>query len=202
MCTPTLFLLSLFITYQPISHPDFQDSVSVGAGSSITVKGSSTLHDWDAVSANIQLSADLPEEWFQSQEVWNTGELTGIEAKVPVRSLESGRRKMNRDIQEALRMDQNPEIRFRSLNAVPLPDTEKNGPFEFELSGYLLLAGEEREVQFLCTINREEKQRLRTICETGIDMTEFNIHPPTAFFGVLKTDEMVSVVVDLVIALQ
>lgn len=108
MWSASIIFLSLFFTCQPGSHANLEDSLRVGPESSITVAGSSTLHDWDAVSSTIELSADLPEKWFQSKEAWRTEALTGIEAKMPVESLESGRRKMNSDIREALRSDQFP----------------------------------------------------------------------------------------------
>lgn len=199
MWSASLFIFSLLLTFQSVSHTDLQDSVLIGAGSSITVKGSSTLHDWDAVSSTIQLNADLPEEWFQSKEAWNTEALTGIEVNMPVESLESGRRKMNSDIREALRSEQYPEIRFRSSSADLLSEEKDNGLFEFRLNGNLSLAGEESEVQFACTINAHEDQNLRTTCEMEINMTDFRVRPPTAFFGVLKTDEMVTVEIELVL---
>lgn len=118
-CIDNLFIS--FFTSQVESHANPQDSVHVSPESSITVKGSSTLHDWDAASSTIQLSTDLPEK---------------------------------------------------------------------------------REIQFTCTMNEHEDHKLRTTCETEMDMTAFRMKPPTAFFGVLKTDGMVTVAVDLVLVLS
>ena len=199
MWTATLFFLSFLFTLQPVSHNGHQDSVRIGPGSSVTIKGSSTLHDWDAVSTSIQLNADLPKVWFQTERSWNPKVLTGIEAGMSVSSLESGRNKMNRDMEKALRSEQYPVIRFISSGAELISDGEDDGLFEFMLNGNLSIAGEEREVQFICTMMAHKDQGLRTICETTIDMTDFKVRPPTAFFGVLKTDEMVTVVVDLIV---
>ncbi|PWN05903.1 YceI family protein [Rhodohalobacter mucosus] len=199
MWTLSILLLNLFLNGQPVFQTSLSDSVLVSPESSITVTGSSTLHDWDAVSSNIELSADLPESWFQSEEEWNTEALTGIVAEMPIESLESGRRKMNRDIREALRSEQYPKIRFTSSVAEVLSYQKENGVYEFRLNGNLALAGEERDTQFVCTIDEHENQTLRATCETDIDMTDFNINPPTAFFGALKTDEMVTIMVDLIL---
>lgn len=74
--------------------------------------------------------------------------------------------------------------------------------YEFSLNGNLSLAGEEKEVQFACTMNEHKDQKLHTTCETEMDMTDFRVKPQTAFFGVLKTDEMVTVAIDLVLVLS
>ena len=193
----TILLLSFLFAFQSDRHTDLSDSVRIGPESSITVKGSSTLHDWDAVSTSIQLRAQVPQGWFRSDRAWSAEELKGIEANVPVESLESGRNKMNRDLRKALRSEQHPEISFRSLGADQISFNEDSSRFEFRINGSLSIAGEQRDIPFTCTMDSREDQRIHTLCETEINMTDFGVQPPTAFFGVLKTDERVTVTVDL-----
>lgn len=122
--------------------------------------------------------------------------VSSVEARltVPVRSLECGRDRMNRDLNEALRADANPEIVFE-LAHMSL-QTELAGEGEshrMRVQGRLTVADSTRSVQFQVSGRLRPDGRLHGAGSTDLQMTDFGIEPPSAMLGLVNVEDEITV---------
>ncbi|MCC5940189.1 MAG: YceI family protein [Balneolaceae bacterium] len=122
-----------------------------------------------------------------------------LKVEIRVDGFECGRSRMNRDLQQALKSDEFPEIVFVFDNATML-----NGPhepedaFEIEVHGSLTVAGNTKNIRFVTKAYYLEHDKVRAIGKTTIRMSDFGVEPPTALMGLVKADDELSVNFDLI----
>jgi hypothetical protein len=68
--------------------------------------------------------------------------------------------------------------------------------------GELTLAGEQREIEMVVVAERLADGRFTLVGSRELKMTDFNITPPSALFGLIKAKDTVEVVFDLMIGEQ
>lgn len=150
-------------------------------GSWIEIAGTSTLHDWEVRSTEIDGSVSFPANFFETD-----GE--GVEAFViiPAKSLESHSGRMDRVMLEALEAEENPNVEFILTGAVPISKSSAT------VTGDLIVAGVERQIEMTVVMTRSGEQIIFT-GSIEIDMTDWRIDPPTAMFGTIRTGPEVTV---------
>ena len=122
-----------------------------------------------------------------------------LKVEIRVDGFECGRSRMNRDLQQALKSDEFPEIVFMFDNATML-----NGPqevddaFEIEVHGSLTVAGNIKNIRFVTKAYYLEHNKVRAIGRTTIRMSDFGVEPPTALMGLVKADDELAVNFDLI----
>lgn len=191
--------------------------------SELRLSGSATVGSWRSVSERIDGEFDPGIELAQIQsliaqleEALERGrerdeifpELGAVSTptvtlKVPVESLRSGRRAMERDMHEALRAEAHPRVIYALEHVVDADwvHDEETDALSFALTtrGQLSLAGVRRPIEMDVRIEPMGEKRFRVIGRRSFDMGDYNIEPPTALFGLIKADPRVKVVFDLVV---
>jgi polyisoprenoid-binding protein YceI len=160
------------------------------SGSSMTVSGTSSLHDWTVqvndFNCDMTATADL-----------TTMKIEMVTFRGKATSIKSDNSTMDKKIQEALKSDKHPEIRYtvRSARNIVLKDKKFSGL----ITGDLQIAGKTKTeaTQFTGSLIGENK--LQITGSKKIKMTEFGISPPTAMLGALKTGDEVTVQFTLVL---
>lgn len=157
--------------------------------SSMTINGSSTLHDWEVEAGDYTVLFKIPGDWFTSENSWAGGDVRELTVTVPVEKLDGGKNKMNRDLREALRYEDYPVIRFiwDEITFTGVTDTGRAA----EVSGRVMIAGVERKTELSVNLGINEWSQIVAAGSVELNMREFDIDPPTAFFGVIRTDEIV-----------
>lgn len=154
-------------------------------GTSITVSGTSTLHDWQVESKKVEGSVSTEQGFFE------TGTPTPkVLIEIPAKSLLSDKDKMNKLMWNALEADSHPKISYE-LTSVQKPTATHDG-FTVRTSGNLTIAGTTRPIEMLVKATRENN---RTIFEATVPirMTQFGVKPPTAMLGTIRTGDEVKV---------
>lgn len=184
----TLKTLSIIIlTVSGLIPDSFSQSIKyTSTGDSyVTVNGTSTLHDWELHSGTLS-----------SEAVFSTGSGEDLESLDSVlftlekTTLESERSRLQRMAHEEMDAENHPEITFHSNGDGTV---EANGDvYEVTANGDLTISGVTREVsvEATCTIGDEE-----LVC-TGakdLNMTGFDIDPPTLLLGSIRTHDEVTV---------
>ncbi len=122
-----------------------------------------------------------------------------LKVEIRVDGFECGRSRMNRDLQQALKSDEFPEIIFMFDNATMLNGPEEaDDAFEIEVNGSLTVAGSTRNIRFVTRAYYLEHDKVRAIGKTTIRMSDFGVEPPTALMGLVKADDELSVNFDLI----
>lgn len=123
---------------------------------------------------------------------------TKIMLEIDVEGIECGRSRMNRDLRNALKADDYPNIRFVFNEIVRVSPNGNPNSVELEVTGLLTVAGVTREVNVHLTGYTLENETVRALGSKEIRMTDFGVEPPTAMLGLVKAENELTVHFDLI----
>jgi len=176
-----------------VRNNSFQAFTLNKAKSNFTVKGTTTSHNWEIVSRTIAGNIVT---------VLNNDELKikSINLKTASKSLKSGKKLMDKKCYKALKSEIHPTISYQ-LNSVKNIELIAKNSYKATLIGSLTIAGISKIITTDVKIGL--KYGNRTISGFNIKgnktlkMSDFNITPPSAFFGIIKTGNDISIVYNL-----
>ncbi len=153
--------------------------------SKLVVAGTSTVHDWEvkATKFNAEISIEVDQN--------TVSQVSEVLFTASAESLESGKGIMDRKMQEALKTNKHPEIKF-SLKEKEVINGEKA-----TIAGMLTIAGQTREVDVTVNFDDLNPQKFGVTGEVPLKLSDFNIDQPTAMMGTIKTGNEVTVKFDL-----
>lgn len=152
--------------------------------SSITISGTSTLHDWEESIEKFDVNLELN---FQDTKIAGVDK---VEFKCQSASISSDYSIMTNKTLNALRAEKHPEIQFRMVSVEKfLIQQEK---FSGILVGDLSVAGVTKRVRLEFS-GHNGGNIINIVGSKQITMADFNVEPPTAMMGTLKTGDKVVV---------
>lgn len=126
---------------------------------------------------------------------------TKIMLEIDVEGIECGRSRMNRDLRNALKADDYPNITFVFNEIVTVSEeTDDPNSVELQVSGSLTIAGVTRQINVDLIGYTFDDNRVRAAGSKEIRMTDFGVEPPTAMLGLVKADNELTVHFDLIAA--
>ena len=156
-----------------------------GQALDVSIKGTSTLHDWEIKSDKGQVEALVS---VNKDKV----SFTALSFSVPATSLKSGHNAMDKNTYKALNVDKNPNISFvlSSANVTPVDANT----YQFKGVGNLTIAGATRQTDLtaVCKYNPADKSFTCTGTKK-FKMTDYNVKPPTVMLGTIKTGDEISI---------
>ncbi|MFN2261915.1 MAG: YceI family protein [Psychroflexus sp.] len=153
--------------------------------SDILIEGTSNIHDWEIDVNDYKGTISFEAE---GQNITSINDLT---LKIWVESFDSGKGKMDKNTYEALKLKKHPNIDFNFKNTKSLK-SNGSGKFSAEIEGELTIAGKTQSVQIPLEIQMDNnKFSIKTSKE--INMTDYDVEPPTAMFGTITTGEKVNI---------
>jgi len=167
-----------------LSLPILAQKYLVSPTSEVSVVGTSTIHDWESEVEDVKGSAEF---------VIENGMIVSIpkmDITIKAESIESGKSKMNSLTYEALKYKNFPNILFK------LTEVKEITGNKVIVTGDLMIAGVKRKVSVQGLVESEGTG----ITITGakkIDMTEFDIDPPSAMFGTIQVGKDVNILFTL-----
>lgn len=187
------FLTPLLISSQtPTDEPeDLKTTISFSeyeldtAVSTFVITGTSSLHDWEMTSRAVDGAVALVRSNPESIE------LRSINVTVGVKTFESGNRVMNKKCYDALKVEDHPNIyyRFESLESITKAGKDT---FNAYLVGRLTIAGVSKTIAVAVRIENGG-DRLLISGTKDLLMSDFNVEPPKALLGTLKTGNEISI---------
>lgn len=193
---PALFLLIVFSSANGQSNATrVYTSATLLENSSMSITGNSTLHAWNVDAKKYSVRFQIPESWFETDKNWSGQDVEELVVNVSVEHLDGGKNKMNRDLREVLKFEDYPEILFRwdDIHFVGNTETSRKA----EISGRLTIAGVESRISFQSNLYLNEWSQIVTEGNVSINMKDYGLEPPKALFGLIKTDENITIVYEL-----
>ena len=173
--------------------------LAVRPDSRLWLEGSSNLRNWRCDATTLDASIDLDDAAsYNDASESAIARLRRVQVRVPTYALTCGRSQMDNIMYKALRVDDEPACRqiVGRFEVVPGP----NGPdHSLVMQGTLRVAGQERPVRVPVVVQLQRDGSLRAQGALPILMTDYGITPPTALFGVLRTDNRIVVKFDLLV---
>lgn len=178
----TFGVIAVFMLF--MVNTNAQNYNSVKAQSEIGVKGTSNLHDWDVKAENFTAKAEIIKTNDQP-------EIKKFDFEVEAESLKSGKNGMDKNTYTALKTKSHKKITFKHLETSSIRKAGGNN-YDVVIRGTLNIAGTAKDVR----INGQLTNTGNGYTVKGsvpIDMTDFNITPPTALMGTIKTGKEITV---------
>ena len=166
----------------------------ISSESKLWFEGTSTLHGYKCVAKEITGSFIMKEMISDSTTIrFSNAAIAGI-LQIPVLSIDSGKGKMDKKMRKLLKADDYPEIIFEltNLEVTASPETGK-AQVQLKTMGNVKVAGVEKTIALEVIGNLEPNGTIRFSGSKKLLMTDFNIKPPTMFFGRLKTGNEITV---------
>ena len=187
----TLALLAYTFQPSPILAQEGEKTLSFNPEStSITIDGTSNRDDWTVTAEQFEGFVTLNENEGEAPDI--------IQASLVVKAQEmSGGRSsiMDRLMRDALKAREHNDIEF-NLTGV---ETDGNGDnFNVVTNGDLTLAGVTRTIEVPLEGTRLSNGGYQFTGSYTLNMTEYEISPPTAMFGALVTGDEVIINFDIV----
>jgi len=151
--------------------------------STLTVLGTSNIHDWHLDAKN--QSGSIIFKDLQSCLI------EAITLNVEAESLESGKSGMDKNTFKALNTDDYKTISFQLVEVISLTD-KGNDVYESKVSGDLSISGTTKRIELNLNINVLESS-VKLTGEKIIKMTDFGVEPPKALFGTITTGDQLTI---------
>lgn len=171
---------------------------NVSEETTMTVSGTSTLHDWTSEVNEVKGFVEVDEKFANNRKIKKGDKIDLVNINVPVTSIISPRgATMDKKTYAALKSEENPEIIF------VLKDSKVasvNGEvFAVEASGDLTVAGVTKKVEFPVEGKLLEEGKMSFSGSYKLNMVEYEMEPPSAMFGQIVTGEEVEIKFELIV---
>lgn len=176
-----LFLVILIFTLG-LSTVTGQTYTLNNDNSEVTIFGTSNIHDWEIVVEQQKGSLTLEEG--------NTPVLKSMEITIPVKSLKSGKSGMDKNTYKAMNADDHANVTFKLTQAATLT-AAGNNLYKVTARGNLTISGVTQATDLNFNL-KKTASGVELTGEKSLDMTTFNVEPPTALMGSIKTGKDVT----------
>lgn len=191
----TLITLVLFLSATALFAQ--MTSYTLQEESEMTITGTSTIHDWEADVKSMTLDLSLnPAALTDTQNF-----VSGLTLMVPVEDIDSGKGGMDKRIDKALKKDDHPNVIFELTSAsVTVSDSlDINGKFMLEVEGNMTIAGFTKTVTFPVNGQKMDDGTYRFSGFYHMNMKDYEVDPPSAMFGTIKSGEEVDIHFDIAV---
>lgn len=178
-------LLTLLLVISNSNTLVAQESKLILPESKLTVFGTSNLHDWEIEAKGMSGKAAF---------IIDGADLTAIKSldfAVEVEQLKSGKSGMDENTFKALKSKTYKTINYKLVHVSKISETTA-GSFVVETQGDLTIAGVTKRINQTFAVKIVGKKAIFS-GKTKIDMTAYEIKPPTALMGTIKTGKEVTI---------
>lgn len=170
--------------------------IAVRPDSRLWLEGSSNVRDWRCDARSLDASVDVDDAMHAAAS--SAARIHGVQVRVPTHALTCGRSQMDHIMYKALHADDTPECRqiVGRFEVVSAASGERS---MLVMQGTLRIAGRERVVRMPVELEEQTDGSVRAKGALPILMTDYGISPPTALFGVVRTENRIVVKFDLLV---
>jgi polyisoprenoid-binding protein YceI len=176
-----LVLALSMITY----NSSGQTFIVAGQNNEVLIKGTSNLHDWQMVVSESNCDANFNIEGGQLISI------NKVDFNCKASDIKSDHDLMDKKTFSALKADKFPEIRFSFEKGIEL--ASGSGEYRGLLLGKLYISGVSRVVKVPFSVTLNPNNTIHVSGTIELNMSDFDVTPPTALLGTLKTGDKVSV---------
>lgn len=175
-------------------------ALEISNASSIEIDGTSTLHDWTVIAEEFTVDFKVPQNWVKGLDFWNPEDVKELTVSVPVEFLVSGKSGMDKRMYKALESEDHPQIVFEhtGLEIMDAETEQVSGAKMLEIDGNMTMAGETRPVTLNVLGEILETNALKFSGQHTVNMTNFDVDPPSAMLGTIKSGEEVTIRFDII----
>lgn len=194
-----LFLIVSLVFFYSVSEAQTVKLNVNNEETTMTVSGTSTLHDWTSEVKTVNGYVEVNEKMIDKQKIKKGEEIPLVEIIVPVKAIISPRgATMDKKTYNALKSEEHPEISFKLENC-KIGDISGTD-FQMSATGDLTIAGVTKKVDFPVTGKMISNEKMSFAGAYKLNMVDYEMEPPSAMFGQIETGEEVEIKFELVVA--
>ena len=186
MKTRILIITQIFLLV--VGLPLFGQITQALAPATITVKGTSTMHDWEMKTSTIKGQAVFVMED-------RLAAVKNLSITLPAETLKSGKDGMDKNAYKALKTSQHKNITFDLTTIKSIAGSGNSS--EISAEGRLQIAGVTKVVPVKATCTADSKGGFRCQGERSFKMSDFGVEPPSFMLGTVKTGDDITIVFDI-----
>lgn len=171
----SLITLLSFFSYEKVE-------LVTGENSTITIKGTSSLHDWTMVSNQIRSHAVV----YANKE---SVKVESFEGSIAVTSLKSDSGQMDKNAYKTLNSDKYPEITFNLVKVIKSNSETQLITVLFDVA----ISGNTQQLEIEASAIPVGDDAVQIKGSKSLQMTDFGIKPPSFMFGALKVGNDITV---------
>lgn len=176
-----LFVLGMTGLQQVLAQTNYSSNTT-----QTTVKGTSTLHDWEMKSTNGQSKATF------TVADGKVTDLTALTFTVVAESLKSDKNGLDKNAYKALDTDKHKNITFTLTNAT-VTQTGAN-TFKISATGNLQIAGSSKRTTITADGQYNATDKSITVRgNTTFNMSAYGVKPPVLMMGTIKTGDEITI---------
>jgi polyisoprenoid-binding protein YceI len=164
------------------------------------VDGTSTLHDWTVkgptITGHLEFKVTVPSDATTQQvrEAIIANPQAEVDVEIPVNSLKSGKNDMDKKMYGAMKLQKYPTIHY-TLTTLQMPEgaSAQAESYDVKTVGELTVAGATRTLDMPMTLRVLDARTVQITGTTSMRMTDFNIKPPEAMLGMIKSGDRIQV---------
>jgi polyisoprenoid-binding protein YceI len=180
-------LLMVSIILVGSTSPVNAQTLKINAQSStMTILGTTNVHNFQ--SKVTQISGDL---------VISGKKVQSLKVDVPVKSIKSNEKLMDKKTYEAFDAEKHPTITFQLIDAVVQKSTAED--IDVTLTGNLTMAGVTKKISINTTGKALKAGTFQFTGSIALKMTDFKMKPPTAMLGMMKVGDAITLKFSIVL---
>ncbi|WP_138431053.1 YceI family protein [Fodinibius saliphilus] len=166
--------------------------------STMKIDGTSTIHDWTSEVEEINTTINIDKEALKEDSV--TTPVQSFSMSIPVESIESGKGGMNKKTYKALNEKDHPNITFKLTSTEVLNYNSSSSEMDLNVTGELNIAGTTQTISLPVDGSIEDEETYKFTGSYELNMKDYNVDPPSAVFGTIKSGEKVTISFELYFA--
>jgi polyisoprenoid-binding protein YceI len=155
----------------------------------ISVKGTSTLHDWEMKLNDLQSTCAINPMADGGYEIAET------RLSFKAENLKSGNSGLDDKAYEALKTEKHPTITFAQTEKITIQPGQQK--FKTKVRGTLTVGGSAKPVELEVDGEQLQDGSFRVTGKKLVKMTDFGIEPPRAMFGTIRSGDAVTIEFDV-----
>lgn len=183
----TILLLFIILT----ASTSAQSPYVLKPDGTITVNGTSSLHDWTMIQETYKGT-------FTISTKGDTVTILNGAIVCNTEELKSESSMMDNKAYDALKSSKFPTITYKIVSSQILNTKNTNAV----LNGELTIAGVTRSTKLHYNANKLPDNSIKVTGTADIKMSNFDIKPPTAVFGTIKTGDVIQIKYEVVLSIK
>lgn len=168
------------------------ETIYKGKSGTVTVVGTSTLHDWEMKGEEIKGSVRLDKPLPTAGDIGSAVKNAKASIEIVVTSIKSDSDGLNDKAYDAMKAEEHKVITFEMKEA--RLKEQKPDSLVFDTTGVMTISGTQKMIPLTVTVLPQEGGRLLNIKGSKeIAMSEFGITRPSAMLGTIKAGDKVTV---------
>lgn len=201
----TLCILLVSTSWSRAQSSSLLGNITIEKGGKVWIEGSAGMINYQCNAEKFSGAGEIENTTNPRTTVEGHGTVQ-ISVALPVKSLDCGKRPMNKDMYNALKSDVYPTIRYQLLNATLAEEAGNNTTtsswMNIRTRGIMEIAGVEDTTTIFVQGKVLSDDRFQVKGSKPIHMDTYNIDPPSAMFGLIRADEQLTVHFDVTVNLK